>query len=172
MFSVPPMCSHSAPIPPQKMPLRIVSNRVRLNKFCAMPPMCYRERAQRLDNNSHSGSSISQNKGEDNAIAGFQTDGCVVSGLHSVLVVDKLSDSWHPLKIAARVLATYLIPGCVGRGVRLGSENSSGAAGGVRKSGDHFSEKKKAPAATYPQVQGFQNYEGHFSEKIKAPAAT
>ena len=34
--------------------------------------------------------------------------------------------------IAARVLATYLIPGCVGRGVRLGSENSSGGgAGGV-----------------------------------------
>ena len=31
--------------------------------------------------------------------------------------------------IAARVLATYLIPGCVGRGVRLGSENSSGAGG-------------------------------------------
>ena len=31
--------------------------------------------------------------------------------------------------IAARVLATYLIPGCVGRGVRLGSENSSGSAG-------------------------------------------
>ena len=39
---------------------------------------------------------------------------------------------------AARVLATYLIPGCVGRGVRLGSESSSGAgagAGGVWKSG-------------------------------------
>ena len=31
--------------------------------------------------------------------------------------------------IAARVLATYLIPGCVRRGVRLGSENSSGAGG-------------------------------------------
>ena len=37
------------------------------------------------------------------------------------------------------LLATYLIPGCVGRGVRLGSENSSGAgcgAGGVWKSGN------------------------------------
>ena len=32
-------------------------------------------------------------------------------------------------EVAARVLATYLIPGCVGRGVRLGSENSSGGAG-------------------------------------------
>ena len=32
-------------------------------------------------------------------------------------------------KVAARVLATYFIPGCVGRGVRLGSENSSGAGG-------------------------------------------
>ena len=28
--------------------------------------------------------------------------------------------------VAARALATYLIPGCVGRGVRLGSESSSG----------------------------------------------
>ena len=36
-------------------------------------------------------------------------------------------------KIAARALATYLIPGCVGRGVRLGSEGSSvgGGGGGV-----------------------------------------
>ena len=33
-------------------------------------------------------------------------------------------------QIAARVLATYLIPGCVGRGVKLGSENSSGAGAG------------------------------------------
>ena len=40
--------------------------------------------------------------------------------------------------IAARALATYLIPGCVGRGVRLGSENSSATAGGggVWKSGN------------------------------------
>ena len=37
-----------------------------------------------------------------------------------------------PRKIAARALATYLIPGCVGRGVRLGSEGSSvGGGGGV-----------------------------------------
>ena len=34
-----------------------------------------------------------------------------------------------------------------------------------------FFWEKKAPAATYPQVQGFQKYGGHFSEK-KAPAAT
>ena len=45
------------------------------------------------------------------------------------------------ISVAARALATYLIPGCVGRGVRLGSENSSGggaggAAGGVWKSGN------------------------------------
>ena len=33
------------------------------------------------------------------------------------------------LFVAARVLATYLVPGCVGKGVRLGSENSSGGAG-------------------------------------------
>ena len=42
--------------------------------------------------------------------------------------------------VAARVLATYLIPGRVGRGVRLGSESLSGggSAGGgvVWKSGD------------------------------------
>ena len=36
--------------------------------------------------------------------------------------------------VAARALATYLIPGCVGRGVRLESEGSSvggGVGGGV-----------------------------------------
>ena len=41
--------------------------------------------------------------------------------------------------VAARALATYLIPGCVGRGVRLGSESSSGGGaggGGVWKSGN------------------------------------
>ena len=44
--------------------------------------------------------------------------------------------------VAARALATYLIPGCVGRGVRLGSEGSSVGGGGgvggggVWKSGD------------------------------------
>ena len=37
--------------------------------------------------------------------------------------------------VAARALAAYLIPGCIGRGVRLGSENSSGG-GGVWKSGN------------------------------------
>ena len=42
----------------------------------------------------------------------------------------------------------------------------------AQKSGGHFSEKKKAPAATYPQTQGFQKYGGHFSGKKKAPAAT
>ena len=37
------------------------------------------------------------------------------------------------LLVAARALATYFIPGCVGRGVRLGSEGSSvgGGGGGV-----------------------------------------
>ena len=42
---------------------------------------------------------------------------------------------------------------------------------GFQKSGGHFSGKKKAPAATYPQVQGFQKYGGIFLKK-KAPAAT
>ena len=41
-------------------------------------------------------------------------------------------------QIAARALATYLVPGCVGRGVRLGSESSSATAAvvGVWKSGN------------------------------------
>ena len=42
-------------------------------------------------------------------------------------------------QVAARAFATYLILGCVGRGVRLGSEGSSvgvGGGGGVWKSGD------------------------------------
>ena len=34
------------------------------------------------------------------------------------------------------LLETYLIPGCVGRGVRLGSESSSAVAAGVWKSGN------------------------------------
>ena len=38
------------------------------------------------------------------------------------------------LLVAARALATYLIPGRVGRGVRLGSESSSAGGGGVWKS--------------------------------------
>ena len=42
-------------------------------------------------------------------------------------------------QIAARALVTYLIPGCVGRGVRLESEGSSvgggGGGGGVWKFG-------------------------------------
>ena len=57
-------------------------------------------------------------------------------------VAPKTTPAWH--KIAARDLATYLIPGCVGRGVRLGSEGSSVGGGGgggvggggVWKSGD------------------------------------
>ena len=40
-----------------------------------------------------------------------------------------------------------------------------------QKSGDHFSEKK-TPAATCPEVKGFQKYGGHLYEKRKAPAAT
>ena len=45
----------------------------------------------------------------------------------------------HPGRmIAAGALATYLIPGCVGRGVKLGSESFFG--GGVWKSGNHDSK--------------------------------
>ena len=41
------------------------------------------------------------------------------------------------IKSQQGLLATYLVPGCVGRGVRLGSESSfGGAGGGVWKSGD------------------------------------
>ena len=42
----------------------------------------------------------------------------------------------YPPGVGKRALATYLIPGCVGRGVRLGSESSSATGGGVWKSGD------------------------------------
>ena len=52
--------------------------------------------------------------------------------------------------VAARALATYLIPGCVGIGVRLGSEGSSvgggvggGGGGGVWKFGVQKMEKTK-----------------------------
>ena len=49
--------------------------------------------------------------------------------------------------VAARDLATYLIPGCVGRGVRLGSEGSSVGGGvgggGVWKFGVQKMEKIK-----------------------------
>ena len=39
--------------------------------------------------------------------------------------------------VAARALATYSIPGCIGRGVRLGFESSpGGGAGGFWKSGN------------------------------------
>ena len=47
------------------------------------------------------------------------------------------------------LLATYLIPGCVGRGARLGSESSSGAgaaSGGVWKSGNLESK-------TFPKIR-------------------
>ena len=39
-------------------------------------------------------------------------------------------------EIAARLLATYLIPGCVERGVRLGSECLSAVSAGVQKAGN------------------------------------
>ena len=45
--------------------------------------------------------------------------------------------------IAARDLATYLIPGCVGRGLRLGSEGSSVGGGGVWKFGVQKMKKIK-----------------------------
>ena len=43
---------------------------------------------------------------------------------------------------------------------------------GFQKYGGPFFWKKKAPAATYPQVQGFQKSRGHFCGKTKALAAT
>ena len=39
------------------------------------------------------------------------------------IIVYRSKGSW--------LLAAHLIPGCVGRGVRLGSESSSGGGGGV-----------------------------------------
>ena len=57
--------------------------------------------------------------------------------------------------VAARALATYLIPGCVGRGVRLGSENSSGA-GGVWKSGNLWRKGSSRSKILKSLTQGFQ----------------
>ena len=96
------------------------------------------------------------------------------------------------------LLAAQWNPGCVGRGVRLGSENSSGAAGaggGVWKSGGHFSGKKRRlrqrthkfrasrnPGAIFlekkgacgnvPTSSGLPEIWGPFFWKKKAPAAT
>ena len=52
--------------------------------------------------------------------------------------------------VAARALATYLISGCVGRGVRLGSESSSGGsnAGGGWKSGNVSRQKIHGKCST------------------------
>ena len=73
--------------------------------------------------------------------------------------------------VAARVLATYLIPGCVGRGVRLGSENSSGAgaagAGGVWKSGAIFLEKKRRLRQRTHKFRASKNMRTIFLEKKK-----
>ena len=69
--------------------------------------------------------------------------------LMALLPGSAMSQSCHKYNVAARALATYVIPGCVGRGVKLGSEGSSGGGGGggVWKSGDleiqMFSPKQK-----------------------------
>ena len=60
--------------------------------------------------------------------------------------------------IAAKALATYLIPGCVGRGVRLGSESSSAtgaAAGGVWKSGNLCRKGSSRSKILKSWTQGF-----------------
>ena len=54
--------------------------------------------------------------------------------LYPDFICDSLQDHNIP-KSQQGLLATYLIPGCVGRGVRLGSESLSGLACGVWKSG-------------------------------------
>ena len=55
--------------------------------------------------------------------------------------------AWYLVLVAARALATYSIPGCIGRGVRLGSEGSSVGGGvgggGVWKFGVQKMEKIK-----------------------------
>ena len=63
--------------------------------------------------------------------------------------------------IAARALATYLIPGCVGRGVRLGSEGSSvggGGGGGVGGGGvwksRYFGQNKNLRFLTHSRDLG------------------
>ena len=55
------------------------------------------------------------------------------------------------VQVAARALATYLIPGCVGRGVRLGSESLFGS--GVWKSGTLCFKNKNYLEHTCTQSQ-------------------
>ena len=61
-------------------------------------------------------------------------------------------------RTAARALATYLIPGCVGRGVRLGSEGSSGGGGGVGGGGVwKFGVQKMEKKNLKIQIRSAQN---------------
>ena len=60
----------------------------------------------------------------DKTIEHHQQRGSLVDVFHPWLRGEKAGS-----KIAARALATYLIPRCVGRGIRLGSESSSGGGG-------------------------------------------
>ena len=59
--------------------------------------------------------------------------------IHPVWALAAIHPGWGNRYIAAGALATYLIPGCVERGVRLGSESLFG--GGVWKSGNHDSQQ-------------------------------
>ena len=63
--------------------------------------------------------------------------------------------------VAARALATYSIPGCVGRGARLGSESSSG--GGVWKSGN-----LETWGPGNPEIWGPQNQKKNFKIQIRS----
>ena len=73
--------------------------------------------------------------------------------------------------IAARALATHLIPGCVGRGVRLGSESSSGGAGGVWKSGNLEIQKFEDPGTWKCRNWGSKKSKKIESLKIKIRSA-
>ena len=63
--------------------------------------------------------------------------------------------------VAARALATYLLPGCVGRGVRLGSEGSSvGGSGGGGVGGGVWKSRISVKLAILPYNE-FNNIQIH-----------
>ena len=70
-----------------------------------------------------------------------------------------------------RALATYLISGCVGRGVRLGSQSSSGGAGGVWKSenlGTWKSRNLEIWGPGHPEIWGLKNQKKKFKIQIRS----
>ena len=78
--------------------------------------------------------------------------------LDSQMLDSQISD------VAARALATYLFPGCVGRGVRLGSESLSGDGVGVWKPGNLEIQKFGDLGTWKSRILGSNNKKQKFSK--------